>query len=143
MIVRDLKDCVGTEREVVATTWTSLRILLESDGMGFSLHETTIREGTSTPMHYINHFEAVLCIDGEGEVEERESGRKHQVRPGVMYALNKHDDHILRARTALRLICVFNPPLHGKEVHDASGAYPAAHGATQGAIHSPNKRASK
>lgn len=139
MIVRDLKDCVGTEREVAAATWTSLRILLESDGMGFSLHETTIREGTSTPMHYINHFEAVLCIDGEGEVEERESGKKHQVRPGVMYALNKHDDHILRARTALRLICVFNPPLHGKEVHDAKGAYPAA----KTAAHSSNKGASK
>ncbi len=26
----------------------------------------------------------------------------------------------------LRVICVFNPPLTGREVHDASGVYPAA-----------------
>ena len=41
-----------------------------------------------------------------------------------MYALDKHDKHILRANTEMRLVCVFNPPLKGKEVHDSSGAYP-------------------
>jgi len=35
MIVKDIKDCAGTDREVVSKTWTSLRVLLESDGMGF------------------------------------------------------------------------------------------------------------
>jgi L-ectoine synthase len=30
----------------------------------------------------------------------------------------------LRARTALKMVCVFNPPLNGKEVHDDQGAYP-------------------
>lgn len=136
MIVRDIKECIGTEREVKAKTWTSLRILLASDNMGFSLHETTMHADTQTPMHYQNHLEAVFCIEGEGELEERDSGKRHVIKPGVMYALDKHDKHVLRAKTDLRVLCVFNPPVHGGEVHDASGSYPAASpasGANQGA----------
>ena len=40
-----------------------------------------------------------------------------------MYALDKHDKHILRATTEMKMACVFNPPLNGKEVHNAQGAY--------------------
>jgi L-ectoine synthase len=40
-----------------------------------------------------------------------------------MYALNEHDRHLLRARSRLRLICVFNPALRGDEVHGPDGAY--------------------
>ncbi|MDX1653909.1 MAG: ectoine synthase [Candidatus Competibacteraceae bacterium] len=32
--------------------------------------------------------------------------------------------HLLRARSELKLACVFNPPLSGKEIHDAYGLYP-------------------
>ena len=60
----------------------------------------------------------------EGEIEVVATGEVHQIRPGTMYALNLHDKHILRARTELELACVFNPPLNGRETHDASGAYP-------------------
>jgi L-ectoine synthase len=41
-----------------------------------------------------------------------------------MYALNGNERHYLRARKDMRLICVFNPPLTGAEVHDEDGAYP-------------------
>ncbi len=41
-----------------------------------------------------------------------------------MYALDQHDRHVLRAETEMTMACVFNPPLHGQEVHDDSGAYP-------------------
>jgi L-ectoine synthase len=41
-----------------------------------------------------------------------------------MYALNGHEKHYLRARTQMRMVCVFNPPLTGKEVHDDDGVYP-------------------
>jgi L-ectoine synthase len=34
-----------------------------------------------------------------------------------MYALNNHDKHYLKAKTTLRLICVFTPPLKGQESH--------------------------
>jgi L-ectoine synthase len=41
-----------------------------------------------------------------------------------MYALDRNDRHVLRADTEMVMACVFNPPLNGLEVHDASGAYP-------------------
>jgi L-ectoine synthase len=99
-------------------------MLLKADGMGFSLHETTIYPGTETYMHYANHLEAVYCIEGEGEVQTLDDGRIHAIRPGVAYALDRHDRHHLRAKTRLRLVCVFNPPLTGREVHDENGVYP-------------------
>ena len=41
-----------------------------------------------------------------------------------MYALDKNDRHILRAKSEMKMACVFNPPLNGREVHDNTGAYP-------------------
>jgi L-ectoine synthase len=124
MIVRSLEEVKGTERDVQTANWTSRRLLLRSDGMGFSLHETTVFPGTETTICYANHLEAVYCIEGEGEVETLADGRIHPIRPGVVYALDRHDRHHLRAKTQLRLVCVFNPPLTGREVHDANGVYP-------------------
>ena len=125
MIVRTLNGTLGTEREVDAAGWTSRRLLLKSEGMGFSLHDTLIKAGAELPMCYRNHLEAVYCIEGEGEVETTADGVCHQLRPGTVYALDQHDKHILRARTQMRMVCVFNPPVTGQEVHDESGAYPA------------------
>lgn len=121
---RDLDAARAGGRQIRSQNWDSTRLLLKNDNMGFSFHITTIYAGTTTHMHYRNHFESVYCIRGEGEIEEVETGRVHAIRPGTMYALNLHDKHILRAHTELELACVFNPPLHGTEIHDASGAYP-------------------
>jgi len=124
MIVRSIDDIRGTPQEVAAPNWVSRRLLLARDGMGFSFHETTIFAGTETHIHYRNHLEAVFCVAGEGEIETVADGRKHAIRPGVMYALDRHDEHYLRARSELKLVCVFNPPLTGREVHDDEGVYP-------------------
>jgi L-ectoine synthase len=124
MIVRTLQQARTGERHVEAATWESTRLLLSSDKMGFSFHITTIRAGTETPMHYQHHLEAVYCIAGEGEVETVADGKVYLIRPGTLYVLDQNDKHILRARTEIQFACVFNPPLHGKETHDATGAYP-------------------
>lgn len=124
MIVRSIEDLVGTDRDVKAPTWTSRRLLLRKDGMGFSLHDTIIRAGTDTYMWYKNHVEAVYCIEGEGEIELVETGEVYPIRAGVMYALDGHEKHRVRARTDLRMVCVFNPPCTGQEVHDEHGVYP-------------------
>lgn len=124
MIVRSLDNLKDTDREVRAPTWVSRRLLLRDDGMGFSFHETTLYAGTETSMWYKNHLEAVLCVGGDGEIEDRATGTVHEIRPGTMYALDQHDRHILRARTDLRMVCVFNPPCSGREVHDEDGSYP-------------------
>jgi len=124
VIVRDLAEVEGTARDVDTPNWRSRRLLLASDGMGFSLHDTVIRSGTETPMEYKHHLEAVYCIAGEGEIEVPSEGRTYALRPGVVYALDRHDRHVLRAHSELRMVCVFNPPVTGTEVHGEDGAYP-------------------
>jgi L-ectoine synthase len=116
MIVTDIQDLLGTERDVDWGNGQSRRFLLDRDGMGFALMETTVLAGSESRQQYRNHLEACYCIEGEGEIED-ETGRVHPLRPGVMYALNQHDVHVLRARTPMRLISVFNPPLKGNERH--------------------------
>ncbi len=91
--------------------------------MGFSFHITTIFEGADFDMHYQNHLESVFCMSGEGEVENRETGEVYAITAGTIYILDKHDKHTLRAFKEMKMACVFNPPLNGKEVHNAEGAY--------------------
>jgi len=125
MIVRNVKDVIGTKDEVRTETWVSRRVLLKNDGMGFSFHETIIFPGTETHIHYKNHLEAVWVIEGDGEIETLADGKKYALEPGVVYALGQHDEHLLRGgKEALRVLCVFNPPLTGLEVHDEKGVYP-------------------
>lgn len=125
MIVRDLGKANDSARRIVSPdgNWESTRMLLKSDGMGFSFHITTIYAGADFRMHYQNHLESVYCISGEGEVETLADGKRYPIKAGTMYALNKHDQHILRAFSELKMACVFNPPLNGTEVHNADGAY--------------------
>lgn len=96
---------------------------METSGPRFSLHDTIIKEGTETYIWYKNHLEAVYGIEGEGEIEVV-GGETYQIRPGMMYALSGHEKHFLRARSQMRMVCVFNPPLTGREVHDEEGVYP-------------------
>ncbi|HRQ05130.1 MAG TPA: ectoine synthase [Nitrosomonas halophila] len=124
MIVRNLKDARNSSRRVVAQNWESTRLLLKNDGMGFSFHITTIYAGTLTEMCYQNHLESVYCISGHGMVETLDDAKQYPITPGTIYILDRHDKHVLRADTEMELACVFNPPLNGREVHDAAGAYP-------------------
>ncbi len=123
MIVRTLGEAGQNDRRVVSKGWESTRLLLKSDDMGFSFHITTIYAGADLEMHYQHHLESVYCISGEGEIEDLADGKVYPVKPGTIYALNNHDRHKLRATTEMKMACVFNPPLHGKEVHNAQGAY--------------------
>jgi L-ectoine synthase len=126
MIVRSLSDVVGTQRDVTGEGWRSRRLLLRDDGLGFSLHDTTVEAGAEMELQYRHHLEACYCLEGEAEIEDLASGARHAIGPGVVYALDQHDRHVLRVRHALRLVCVFNPALAGAETHDASGGFPAA-----------------
>ena len=127
MIIRNLKDANASARRVESDGWTSVRLLLKDDEMGFSFHITTIHEGAELEMEYKNHLECVYCMSGEGSIEDLATGEVHQIAPGVMYALNQHDRHILRANKGSEMVmaCVFNPPVTGREVHGPDGAYPA------------------
>lgn len=124
MIVRDLAQLSGTERDVRGEGWRSRRFLRRDDGVKFSLHLTELAAGTELELEYANHYEANYCLDGEGEVTEVASGKVHQLAPGTMYTLDQHDRHILRTKTPMTLLCVFWPALVGTEHHDERGGYP-------------------
>ncbi|WP_028548947.1 ectoine synthase [Paenibacillus sp. UNC451MF] len=123
MIVKHLDQLINTVDDVDTTTWNSRRLLLRKDGMGFSMNDTLIKAGTETLIWYQNHVEAVYCVEGEGEIEVI-GGETYKIKPGMLYALDGHERHFLRAKSQMRMICVFNPPLVGQEVHDESGTYP-------------------
>ena len=125
MIVRKFQDAEKSHRKIISPegNWESVRMLLKDDNMGFSFHITTIFAGADFQMHYQNHLESVFCMSGEGEVESLEDGKKYTIKPGTIYILDRHDKHILRAFSEMQMACVFNPPLNGKEVHNAEGAY--------------------
>ena len=132
MIVRDFNKIVENDHERVVSDaqWTSVRMLLADDGMGFSFHITLLENGSEHTFEYKNHFESVYCIKGKGTITDLATGETHQILPGVMYALNEHDRHILRAEEELVMACVFNPPVTGAEVHGEDGSYVLA---TEGA----------
>ncbi|HEY7803294.1 MAG TPA: ectoine synthase [Orrella sp.] len=125
MIVKRLEDILGTEADVDTEGWTSRRLIYKDAGMGYSVNDTIIKPGAELEMEYRNHLETVYCIEGAGEILDLATGQTHDIAPGTIYALNNHDRHILKANkgTHMRMVCVFNPPLTGREVHDETGAY--------------------
>ncbi|GAA0432541.1 ectoine synthase [Lentibacillus halophilus] len=124
MIVKSLEDLMGTEDETSDENWSSRRFILKKDNVGFSLNDTIIGAGTDNYFWYKNHIEAVYCIEGEGTIEKLETGDVYDIKPGTMYLLDEHDKHRLQARTQMRMVCVFNPPLVGTETHNEEGYYP-------------------
>ena len=124
MIVRSVDDLTGTDRDVVTPNWRSRRIVLAQEGVGFSVHETTLEPGTVNDFWYANHVEAVFVVEGDGELLDKETGEIHALAPGSLYLLDGHERHQLRPRTAMRTVCVFNPAVTGREVHDENGTYP-------------------
>lgn len=124
MIVRRIDDITDTEADIKTPNWRSKRIVLARDGLGFSVHETTLYAGTENEFWYANHIEAVFIIEGEGTVTDLATGDEHELGPGSIYVLDKNDKHQVRPRTEMRTLCVFNPPVTGREVHDENGVYP-------------------
>ncbi|HEY2701922.1 MAG TPA: ectoine synthase [Pseudonocardiaceae bacterium] len=124
MIVRSLDEVTGTDRDITTPNWRSKRIVLAKEGVGFSVHETVLKAGSVNDFWYANHIEAVFVVDGEGELLDKETGITYQLAPGSLYLLNGHEHHQLRPKTEMRTVCVFNPPVTGREVHDEHGVYP-------------------
>jgi len=125
MIVRTLDEIKKSkDRSVETKKFDSRRFLVKKDGMGFTLTETIIHQGSEIDVWYKHHVEACYVLEGEGELEVlKPEPKTYKLLPGTMYAPNLHDKHVLRIKKRMRLVCVFNPALTGLEVHDADGAY--------------------
>lgn len=102
--------------------FVSNRILLQEDGMGYSMTKTVVNIGIHH-WHYKSHLESCYCVSGYGIITNKITGETFSISPDKTYVLDKHDDHIFEAKTEVVLICVFNPPLTGRETHDSEGSY--------------------
>ena len=117
---------LGQERKVKYNSGVSNRILLESDGMGYTLTKTVVAPGKKHFQHYKNHSESCYCVSGKGILTDAGTGKEYEINPDTTYILDNNDPHYFEAIEETVLICVFNPPLIGKELHDNEGSYPAS-----------------
>jgi L-ectoine synthase len=102
----------------------SKRYLLAADGMGFSVHRTSIPAGMGPQhWHYLKHVEACYCVSGRGILRDLRTKAEYRIEPDMLYALDKHDDHTFEAIEDVVLISIFNPPCIGTEVHGEDGSY--------------------
>ena len=122
MIIKRKEEIVGTKGDASGDHWHSFRLLHEEDGMQVTLTDSILEAGFEMQLWQKNHLEACYCLEGEGTVEEVDSGTVHEIRPGTLYAMNNHDKHRIKARTQMRIICTFYPALTGQEVHDSDGS---------------------
>lgn len=103
--------------------FTSNRLLLEEDGMGFTMTKTVVYPGRPQRWHYKHHLESCYCVSGKGLLKNLATMEYWAIAPDTMYALDLHDEHEFEALEETVLICVFNPPLTGREVHQEDGSY--------------------
>ncbi len=122
MIIRNKEDIFGTKGDASGERWHSIRLLHEEDGMHVTLTDSILEAGFEMQLWQKNHLEACYCTEGEGTVEEVDTGTIHDIGPGTLYAMNNHDRHRIKAKTQMRILCTFYPALTGHEVHDSDGS---------------------
>ena len=118
MLIRHLDLVSGTDRDVHGAAWRSRRLVVAEDGLNYSFHVTTLDDGARLQFEYSDHRETVFCIEGEGTIEDLTAGRTEKLTPGSIYSAGIGEPHVITAHTAMRLVCVFDPPLIGTEEAD-------------------------
>lgn len=117
-------DDLPKDRKVEFHAGVSNRILLDSDNMGYTLTKTVIQPDAGMVFqHYKHHLESCYCVSGHAMLINATNGDVHYINPGTTYVLDKNDPHYFEAFEETVLICVFNPPLTGKETHNEDGSY--------------------
>jgi L-ectoine synthase len=102
----------------------TIRLLTQSDEVGFTFSDVHLSAGAETTLWYKHHWEANHILAGAGEVTDLATGQTWTLEPGVAYNVGPRDRHKLRAHSDLHLVSVFSPPLKGDEQHDQDGTLP-------------------
>jgi L-ectoine synthase len=125
MLVRSLRDIIGTDRDVDWGNGLSRRMLVADDDRGYTITDTYVRPGSSSMLRYDNHLEACYCVDGTGYVDTEDA--TYRIEAGTLYAPDRGESHVLRSDEGMRLICVFKPALVGRERHDLAAGRPSSY----------------
>ena len=124
MLVRHKAALEGTAREVETDLWRTVRFLLREDGYGVTLTDVTIKPGPPAVYGYDHHTEVCYCLEGRATFEELETGRRHEIRPGSLWAVHPGERFRFTAHLPTRLVSVCRPPLAGPEVNDEAESFP-------------------
>lgn len=112
MKTRSIKEIENTERDVLFKEGRSLRLILEKDNMGFSVHKTIIPKGNKGHWHYKHHLEACYCISGSGILTNLDTKEVFNISVDTIYLLDNNDNHTFEALEDVVLISIFNPPVY-------------------------------
>lgn len=113
-----------TERVVKFGGGLSRRLVLDTDNMGYTLTKTIIEPGRVNRWHYKNHLETCYCVSGDATLINERTGESFRIGADDAYILDQNDPHTFEAHVQTVLMCVFNPPLTGGEVHGEDDSYP-------------------
>lgn len=123
MIVSNIKE-LPDNRKVNFHAGVSNRMVLQEDGAGYSMTKTVILpEHGRVYQEYKNHHETCYCVSGKATLTNAKTKEEHIIGPDSYYILDKNDPHYFEAHEPTVLICTFNPPLNGEEVHNNEGSY--------------------
>jgi hypothetical protein len=112
------------ERKVNFHAGVSNRIIVRADNMGFGMHKTIISPSAGRVFqHYKKHLESCYCISGKALLTNATTGQGWEIGPDTTYVLDHNEPHYFEALEETVLICVFNPPLQGQEIHQEDGSY--------------------
>lgn len=107
----------------------SHRIITKSDNMGFGFHKTVISpDAGKVFQHYKNHLESCYCVSGKALLTNAVTGEYFAIGADMTYVLDNNDPHYFEALEETVLLCVFNPPLTGDEIHQDDGSYASDNG---------------
>ena len=70
MIIRDKATLEGTVRDAAGPGWTSLRLLVRDDGMGFSMTETKVLPGARLSLHVLHREQVGGGVEGSSPLGE-------------------------------------------------------------------------
>ena len=127
-VIRSVKEINGTERDNDFGQGHSYRLMLKCDGFSVGFNNTIINPGAQAKLQYRNHVETNYFYIG-GEIkyifDDETVESKIEQGNGTMICVNSHEkhtadrSHITSGEDAMA-ICIFTPPLVGKESHSLS-----------------------
>jgi L-ectoine synthase len=126
MFVKSVSNMRAAGRELVVANGRArtIRMLTQTDNVGFGFSDVHLARGADAKLWYKHHWEANHILDGLGEVTDLTSGTSWKLEPGVAYQVGPQDRHRVRATADLHLISIFCPALRGDEQHDSEGTLP-------------------
>ncbi|MBN3950373.1 MAG: ectoine synthase [Nostoc sp. NMS7] len=124
MLIKHKHELQNTSRAIQTKDWSTIRFLLEEDGVGITVTDVNIHEGSDAVYHYKHHTEVCYCLQGNATLEDLQTGQVHQVRPGTLWVSRKGERFRFVAKVHTRLISIFIPALLGTEVNDEEGSFP-------------------